>query len=172
MSPNDRAGPRRARPGTPELLLRAVLFVVIVVAAVIAVIRADAWWTSLLAAAGVAVGAVGVAMVAFALLADEGDAEPEEDAGRTASVALGAVAAVLIVLALVVPEHEAKEYRQHGGDRRVGRGDAAPVPLGGDRRRQPVSGVSVPDDRPAGDARPPGRRDILPPGTHRRLAIA
>ena len=109
MSPNDRAGPRRARPGTPELLLRAVLFVVIVVAAVIAVIRADAWWTSLLAAAGVAVGAVGVAMVAFALLADEGDAEPEEDAGRTASVALGAVAAVLIVLALVVPEHEAKE---------------------------------------------------------------
>ncbi|MET0602006.1 MAG: hypothetical protein ABW167_08470 [Baekduia sp.] len=109
MSLNDRSGPRRARGGTPELLLRAVLFMVIVIAAVIVVIRADAWWTSLLAAAGVAVGACGVAMVAFALLADEGDAEPEQDAGRTASVALGAVAAVLIVLALVVPEHEAKE---------------------------------------------------------------
>jgi hypothetical protein len=109
MSLNDRSGPRHARPGTPELLLRAVLFMVIVVAAVIAMIRADAWWTTLLAAAGVAVGAIGVAMVAFALLSDEGDAEPEASPSRSGSIALGAVAVVLLVLALVVPEHEAKE---------------------------------------------------------------
>lgn len=109
MSLNDRSGPPRARAGTPELLLRAALFMVIVIAAVIAVIRADAWWTSLLAAGGVAVGACGVAMVAFALLSDEDDAEPETGPSRTGSVLLASVAVVLLVLALVVPEHEAKE---------------------------------------------------------------
>ena len=109
MSLNDRSGPRRARAGTPELLLRAVLFMVIIVTAVIVVIRADAWWTSLLAATGVAAGACGVVLVAFALLADEDDAEPEAGPDRTGSIALGTVAVVLLVLALVVPEHEAKE---------------------------------------------------------------
>jgi phosphatidylglycerophosphate synthase len=107
MSLNDRSGPRRAQAGPPELLLRAVLFVVIVVAAVIVAIRADAWWTIALAVAGVAVGACGVVLVAFALLADEDDAEPERGPSRTGNIALGAVAIVLLVLALVVPEHEA-----------------------------------------------------------------
>jgi hypothetical protein len=106
MSLNDRSGPRRAQTGTPELLLRAVLFVVIVVAAVIVAIRADAWWTTALAVAGVAAGACGVVLVAFALLADEDDAEPEEGPSRTGSIALGILAVVLLVLALVVPEHE------------------------------------------------------------------
>jgi hypothetical protein len=109
MSPNDRSGPRRAQPGPPELLLRAVLFMVIVITAVIVVIRADAWWTTALAAAGVAVAAGGVVLVVFALLADEDDAEPETGPSRTGSIALATVAVVLVVLALVVPEHEAKE---------------------------------------------------------------
>jgi hypothetical protein len=82
---------------------------VIVIAAVIVVIRADAWWTSLLAAAGVAVGACGIVLVAFALLADEDETEPEAGPDRTGSIALGIVAVVLLVLALVVPEHEAEE---------------------------------------------------------------
>jgi hypothetical protein len=106
MSLNDRSGPRRAQTGTPEWLLRAALFVVIVVTAVIVAIRADAWWTTALAVAGVAAGACGVVLVAFALLADEDDAEPEEGPSRTGSIVLGILAVVLLVAALVVPEHE------------------------------------------------------------------
>jgi hypothetical protein len=89
--------------------LRAALFMVITITAVIVVIRADAWWTTLLAAAGVAVGACGVALVALALLSDEDDTEPEAGSSRSGSIALGAVAVVLLVLAIVVPEHEAQE---------------------------------------------------------------
>jgi hypothetical protein len=81
-----------------------MLFVVIVVTAVIVAIRADAWWTTALAVAGVAAGACGVVLVAFALLADEDDAEPETGPSRSGNIALGTVAVILLVLALVVPE--------------------------------------------------------------------